>query len=192
MVERLIKNNLKENETVGSDKYNYSVLNHSANYIKTIIETAHEPMIVLDKKLFVITANESFYRTFKVNVEDTENKSIYELGDGQWNIPQLKKLLENILPKNTFFNGFEVINKFPLIGHKIIILNARQIHFESENEKPSEVILLAIEDLTDIMGIAETFTDHVKNIETRLNKKTAKIEESIIKLEKDLKLLKNI
>ena len=72
-------------------------------YIKTVVDVVREPILVLDKDFRVMVANEPFYRTFQVEPRDTESKIIYELGNGQWNIPALRKLLENILPKNTFF-----------------------------------------------------------------------------------------
>ena len=79
----------------------------SWTYIKTIVDTVHEPFLILNKKLCVMAANEAFYRMFQVEEKDTENKLVYKLGNGQWNIPSLKKLLEEILPKQTFFKGFE-------------------------------------------------------------------------------------
>src|SRR3989338_9775549 len=104
-----------------------------------------EPVLVLEKDLRVMAANESFYQGFQVEQKDTANKVVYELGNGQWNIPALRKLLEDILPKNTFFKGFEVVHEFPFIGKKTMILNARQIHFngDSAGEKFPPIILLA-------------------------------------------------
>ena len=100
----------------------------SWTYIKTVVDIVREPILVLDQDLRIMAANEPFYQTFQVEQKDTENKVVYELGNGQWNIPDLRKLLENILPKNTFFKGFEVTHDFPIIGRKIMILNAREIH----------------------------------------------------------------
>ena len=102
----------------------------SWTYIKTVVDVVREPVLILDHDLKVMAANESFYRMFQVEVKDTENKIVYELGNGQWNIPALKKLLEDILPQNTFFKGFEVAHNFPVIGHKVMILNARQIFYK--------------------------------------------------------------
>ncbi|MFA7715221.1 MAG: PAS domain-containing protein, partial [Candidatus Paceibacterota bacterium] len=75
----------------------------SWTYIKTVVDVVREPVLILDKDLRVMAANEAFYRIFQVESKDTEKKIVYELGNGQWNIPSLKKLLEDILPKNTFF-----------------------------------------------------------------------------------------
>jgi nitrogen-specific signal transduction histidine kinase len=138
----------------------------SWTYIKTVVDIVREPVLILDKNLKVMAANESFYKTFQVDKADTEKQIIYKLGNGQWNIPALKKLLEDILPKNTFFKGFEVTHKFPVIGRKIIILNARQIHFKEDltSEKFPPIILLAMEDVTDIMVVAETLAEHTNRL----------------------------
>lgn len=161
-------------------------------YIKTVVDVIREPILVLDKNLRVMAANESFYRTFQVEVKDTESHIVYELGNGQWNIPALRKLLENILPKNTFFKSFEVVHTFPAIGRKVMILNARQIHFE-ENEKSAlfpAIILLAIEDVTDMMAVAETLAGHANNIESKLMLRNQKLEGLIVGLKKEIDQLK--
>ncbi|MEW5706080.1 MAG: SpoIIE family protein phosphatase [Actinomycetota bacterium] len=120
-------------------------LKDARDYAESIVETVREPLIVLDANLRVVTANRSFYDTFKVSKEETENKLIYELGNRQWDIPKLKGLLEDIIPKNNQFSDFEVTHDFPIIGHKTMLLNARRI--VRENRPP--LILLAIEDITE-------------------------------------------
>src|SRR3989338_924244 len=129
----------------------------SWTYIKTVVDVVREPILILDKDLRVMAANDSFYRTFQVELKDTEKRIVYELGNGQWNIPALRKLLEDILPKNSFFKGFEVDHEFPFIGRKVMILNARQIHFKEDavSEQFPPIILLAIEDVTEMMVVAE-------------------------------------
>lgn len=161
-------------------------------YIKTVVDVVHEPILILDKDLRVMAANESFYRTFQVEAKDTENRIVYELGNHQWDIPALKKLLEDILPGNSFFKGFEVSHDFPFIGHKIMILNAREIHFK---ENPSSkffppIILLAIEDATDMMFVADTLANHANILESKLTERTKKLETHIGKLEKEIDKLK--
>lgn len=159
-------------------------------YIKTVVDVVREPVLILDKEFRVLVANEPFYNTFHVVPADTESKIIYELGDGQWNIPALKRLLEDILPKNTFFKGFEVVHDFPFIGHKTMVLNARQIHFVEENNASAgefpPIILLAIEDITEMMDIAETLVSHTKQLESKLTERTQKLEDYIKKLEKEV------
>jgi len=114
-------------------------------YAEEIITTIREPLVVLDTDLKVILANKAFYQTFKVNPKETTNQFIYDLGNGQWNIPKLKKLLEDILPKNNFFDSFEVDHNFETIGPKAMLLNARRI---PRPPKKPKIILLAIEDIT--------------------------------------------
>lgn len=161
-------------------------------YIKTVVDVMREPILILDKDFRVKAANESFYRTFQVVPKDTEKKIVYELGSGQWNIPALRKLLEDILPRNTFFNGFEVTHNFPFVGPKTIILNARQIHFKEDTvSKPfPPIILLAMEDVTEMMLVAETLAGHTNNMEIKLAERTKKIETQIKELERDVDRLK--
>lgn len=172
--------------------FDESVWENSWTYIKTVVDIVREPVLILDKDLRVMTANESFYHMFQVEHKDTERKSVYELGNGQWNIQALKKLLEDILPKNTFFKGFEVTHEFPFIGRKVMILNARQIHFERDSfsRQFSPIILLAIEDVTDMMSVAETLANHANYVEIKYAERTKKLEIDIKKLEKEIKGLK--
>ena len=97
-------------------------------FVKTVVDTAPIPFLILDPELRVIAANKYFYQTFKVSPKETENQLIYNLGKGQWNIPKLKVLLEEILPKKTYFRNFKVEHNFPKIGNKVMLLNARQIY----------------------------------------------------------------
>ncbi|MEO6761473.1 MAG: HAMP domain-containing sensor histidine kinase [Candidatus Saccharimonadales bacterium] len=111
------------------------------SYYKDITETVREPFLILDKELHVVTANHAFYRTFKVNKRDTQHKRIYELGNNQWNIPELRELLERILPKHRVFNNFSVTHDFPVLGQRTMLLNARQVDSK-------QLILLAMEDVS--------------------------------------------
>ena len=111
-----------------------------------IVETVREPMLVLSADLRVRRANSSFYRTFVVTPEKTIDRLVYDLGDGQWNIPRLRSLLEEVLPQNTSFDDFEVTHAFPSIGRKVMLLNARRIYREPNN---TEFILLAFEDISE-------------------------------------------
>ena len=116
-------------------------------YAENIIETMREPLLVLDENLKILSANRSFYATFKVKPEATVGSYIYDLGNRQWDIPPLRLLLERILPRKTHFDDFEVEHDFPSIGHKIMMLNARQIYHEEIGRR---MILLVIEDITEM------------------------------------------
>lgn len=177
----------QNNNVVGQDFFEL-LWEQSWTYIKTVVDVAHEPILILDESLMVLAANDAFYRTFQVEPKETEQKNIYKLGNGQWDIPVLRKLLDDILPKNTFFKGFEVTHVFPVIGRKVMILNARQIYFKENvtSKLFPPIILLAMEDVTEIMAIAETLAAHTKNLEGRLSERTKKLEDKIIKLEKKI------
>jgi PAS domain S-box-containing protein len=116
-------------------------------YSQNIIATVHEPLVVLDSRLHVISANKSFYNTFMVSEKETKGNMIYELGNRQWDIPELKELLEQILPKKTTMKGFEIDHVFESIGRKVMLLNARQVIRKEEEE--GKLVLLAIEDITE-------------------------------------------
>jgi hypothetical protein len=182
-------------ESVGADFFD-RMWEESWTYIKTVVDIVREPVLVLDKDLRVMVANDSFYRTFQVEATDTENKVVYELGDGQWNIPALRKLLDDILPKNTFFKGFEVIHEFPAIGRKVMILNARQIHSKVvKDDTASEIfppiILLAMEDVTEMMAVAEALAGHANQSEAKFTERARKLEVHIGELEKEINELKH-
>ncbi len=161
-------------------------------YIKTLVDILHEPVLILDGDLRVVAANDPFYRIFQVDKKDTEGEVVYELGNGQWNISALRKLLEDILPKNTFFKGFQVAHEFPSIGRKVMILNAREVHCKDDPELGPcpPIILLAMEDVTEIMVVAETIASHSNQLETKLAERTKKLELNIVRLEEKFKKLK--
>ena len=92
-----------------------------------IVETAREPLLVLDSDLRVVLANRSFYDSFKVTPEETIGKLIFDLGNRQWDIPKFRTLLEEILQKDNMFGNYEVEHEFSGIGHKVMLLNARRI-----------------------------------------------------------------
>ncbi|MGD8530654.1 MAG: ATP-binding protein [Syntrophobacterales bacterium] len=115
-------------------------------YAESIVDTVREGLVVLDADLRVISANRSFYKTFKVKPGETEGQLLYNLGNRQWNIPKLRELLEEILPTDTTFDNFEVEHKFKVIGRRVMHLNARRIFREIDE---THLILLAIEDVTE-------------------------------------------
>jgi PAS domain S-box-containing protein len=133
-----------------------------------IVDTVREPLLVLDSALRVRRANRSFYRTFGVAPGETEGRLVYELGSHQWDIPELRRLLEEVLPQNAAFDDFEVAHDFESIGRKVMLLNARRVYRESNH---TESILLAIEDITERRRLEDEraeletrFTSLVKNI----------------------------
>jgi two-component system CheB/CheR fusion protein len=120
-------------------------LDQTREYADTIVESAREPIVVLDKGLQVTAANPAFYRAFEVSAEETEGRLIYELGNGQWNIPRLRELLEEIVPQNSRVDDFGMTHDFPRLGPRHMLLNARRV----EMQPGHPFILLAIEDVTE-------------------------------------------
>ena len=112
---------------------------------QAIVDTVREPLVVLDKALRVVAASRSFYKTFQVTREETLERLLYTLGDGQWNIPELRTLLEQIAPEQGVLEGYEVECTFPRIGRRVMLLNARKVFYNDNN---NTTILLAIEDVT--------------------------------------------
>jgi len=110
---------------------------------EAIINTVREPLMVLDQDLTVKQVNQRFLSAFKVGADETMERRIYDLGNGQWNIPKLRQLLEEILPKNSEFRDFEVEHDFPRIGRRKMLLNARRLRFDGDKQ----LILLAIEEV---------------------------------------------
>jgi len=112
---------------------------------QSIVDTVREPVIVLDKALRVIAASRSFYTAFEVSPEETQGKLLYALGDGQWDIPRLRLLLEKIIPAHGVMEDYEVEHAFPHLGTRIMRLNASQVFYK---EGAETTILLGIEDVT--------------------------------------------
>ncbi|MBT4263693.1 MAG: sigma 54-interacting transcriptional regulator [Deltaproteobacteria bacterium] len=132
----------------------------SIKFFDNYLGSIREPFVILDSDLKVVRANHSFYRTFNVKPDETEGLLIYDIGDHQWDIPKLRDLLEDILPRDTIFNDFEVDHDFAGIGPKIMHLNARQIY---EQENQTQLILLAMEDVTERESIKRNLEEIVKN-----------------------------
>jgi PAS domain-containing protein len=163
----------------------------SWTYIRTIVDTATDPFLILDKDMRVLAANKSFYKLFQVEAKNTEYRYIGDLGNGEWNIPALKVLLEGILPKNTFFTGFEVNRKFPTIGKKVMLLNGRRIYKDGETSAMfPPIILLAMVDITQMTIIAAELADYAAKIEGKLSERTQKLETQVEQLKRDVGDLK--
>ncbi|PZO53775.1 MAG: ATPase [Phormidesmis priestleyi] len=126
-------------------KRHAATLEAARNYAEEIVETVQTPLVVLDVDLQVNTANRAFYETFLVSAPATEQVSLFELGNGQWNISPLRSVLEAILTNDHPVQNFEVEHDFEKIGQKILLLNACRL----QREDNADMILLAIEDITE-------------------------------------------
>jgi chemotaxis protein methyltransferase CheR len=150
---------------------------------KSILGSIREPIILLNSGLKVVTANPSFYRTFDVKPDETEGVLIYDLGNRQWDIPRLRKLLEDILPQKSAFHDFEVEHDFVSIGRKIMHLNARLIYGQGDK---NQLILLAIEDVTEreyykkhLEELVEERTAEIRKLKEQLEAERAYLQEEI-------------
>lgn len=139
---------MKKQESLSLEQAQESIkkLELAQKFAESIIETVRESLLVLDSDLKIILANRNFYKTFKMTPAETIGKFIYEVGNRQWDIPELRKLLEEILPMENPFNDYEMEHYFEDVGHRIMLLNAREIH---NGDVGSNIILLAIEDVTE-------------------------------------------
>jgi signal transduction histidine kinase/DNA-binding NarL/FixJ family response regulator len=124
---------------------------HIQDYAQNIVDTVREPLVILDANLRIRSANRAFYQTFHVSSAETENRLIYELGNGQWDIPDLRTLLEDVVPKSSVFNDFELVHTFPVIGRRVMLLNARKL----QGGHHGELLVLAMEDVTDRRRVEE-------------------------------------
>ena len=129
----------------------------SRNYAESIVASMRSPLVVLDAGLRVKTASVAFYETFCVEPKLTEGRLIYDLGNGQWNIPALRTLLEELLPENQQIDDYEVRHTFEKIGARIMVLNAQRLAPSAGEHEP--LIILAIEDITERARADETLRD---------------------------------
>ncbi len=133
------------NDITGLKKIEEDV-RQARDYAQGIVDTVRDPLIILDAEFKVISAGRSFYRIFQVNPEETVGRCLFDLGNRQWDIPRLRELLETVLPKDTSFENMEIEHDFPIIGHRKMLLNARQI--PGKTGDPTPMILLIMEDVT--------------------------------------------
>lgn len=126
--------------------------------VGAIVDTVREALLILDLDLRVVAANRSFYATFGVVPEDTLGRLVYDLGNGQWNVPDLRKLLEDVLPGNEAFEEFEVDHEFERIGRREMVLNGRQL-------SDHNLVLLAIEDVTELRTAQRALSESEERFE---------------------------
>ena len=158
-------------------------IQEALKYAESIFDTVHESILVLDSDLRVVKANRSFYDSFKVTPEETKGNLIYDLGNRQWDIPRLRMLLEEILPKDNKFDDYEVEHKFSNIGRRIMLLNARRI---TEGEIGSQMILLAIEDITERKRADEVVQQAHDRLEQRAAELTKELRQANEELQADI------
>jgi PAS domain-containing protein len=114
----------------------FTEIEEARAFAQAIVDTVREPFLVLDQDLRVLAASRSFCSAFKVRPDDTRGRMLYALGDGQWDIPRLRLLLENIVPERGVMEDYEVEHEFPDIGQRTMLLNARKVFASSETHAP--------------------------------------------------------
>jgi signal transduction histidine kinase/CheY-like chemotaxis protein len=132
-------------EDVTDRRRSQHLLDQIQIYAQDVVDTVREPLLILDSSLLVHSANRAFYQTFGVTADETENQLVYELGNGQWDSPALRTLLEDVVPMSSVFNDFELEHDFPGIGRRVMLLNARKLRQRNH----AELLVLAMEDVTE-------------------------------------------
>lgn len=141
---------------------------------EAIVDTVREPLIVLDEGLRVLVASRSFYRAFDVTPQETEGRPLYELGNGQWDIPALRERLAEVIPRHTTIEEFEVEDDFPMIGRRTMLLNARKVFYEGIN---STSLLVAIEDVTERRTLEREKDEFLREKDELLRQKDLLLQE---------------
>jgi two-component sensor histidine kinase len=141
-----------------------------------IVDTVREPLIVLDQDLRVVAASQSFYLTFKVKADNTQGKLLYDLADGQWDIPKLRVLLGKILPVQGNIENYEVEHDFPSLGRRTMLLNARKVFYGAGS---NSTILLGIEDITDKRLLANEKDDLIRQKQVLLEELEHRVVNSL-------------
>jgi len=153
------------------------------NYSESIVANIREPLLVLDKNLRIRTANNAFYKQFKLNEKETVGSLIYNLGNKEWDFPELRKLLEEVIPDNPVIIDYELIHSFPEVGELHLLLNAREV---AKDDKTENLILLSLEDITEQLKEREKRREiqkqHTKELEEKIEERTAELKSAIEEL----------
>lgn len=156
---------------------------------QAIVNTIIEPFVVLDDSFCVLAASRSFYDAFKVNPAQTQGRLLYDLGDGQWDIPALRVLLETIIPERTAMDGFEVEHDFPLVGRRTMLLNARKVVYDNSE---ISTILLAFLDVTERRLIEQEKAELLEQTEELLRQKHVLLQEMQHRVANSLQIIASI
>lgn len=140
-------------------------LDDHIHFTVSLFDAMREGCLILDEKIVIQAANTSFLKLFEVDKEDVTGKLLYDIGNGQWDIPELRKLIEAVLPHNKEINGYRVTHEFDNIGRKVMVLNARMIDH-------LQLILLAIEDITEQADAADKLNEANESLEAKVKQRT--------------------
>jgi two-component sensor histidine kinase len=143
---------------------------------QAIVDTVRDPLVVLDQNLRVIAASRSFLHTFGLISSDVQECLIYEIDGGQWNIPELRDLLETITKNKSAVEGYEVDREFPVIGRRTMLLNAREVFYENGSHS---TILLAFEDVTSRRAIERQVAELLREKDMLLEEMQHRVANSL-------------
>ncbi len=138
-----------------------------------VVDTVRDSLLVLDGNLNVNAASRSFYSTFKTTADDTVGRRVYDLGDGEWDNPALRRLLERIIPDHGVMDNFEIEQSFPHLGQRTMLLNARKVFYKGDK---NTTLLLAIEDVTvrrDAERLLQTLSDQKDTLLAEMSHRVA-------------------
>ncbi|WP_088348341.1 MULTISPECIES: histidine kinase dimerization/phosphoacceptor domain -containing protein [Rhodomicrobium] len=166
----------------------FSDIDDSRTLARAIVDTVREPLLVLDEGLRVVVASRSFYRTFQLTPDSVEGKRLEALG-AAWDIPVLQLLLEKIIPDQTAIDGFEIEHEFPAIGHRIMLLNAREVFYAHGSYKS---LLLSLEDVTARRTAERQKASFLRHTEELLRQKEVLIQEMQHRIANSLQLIASI
>jgi chemotaxis protein methyltransferase CheR len=164
-------------------------LENSETLAQAIVNTIHEPLLVLDSRFHVLTASRAFYHTFQVTPEETQDRLLYSLGNGQWDIPELRVLLETIIPREVAMDGFAVTHDFPDLGVRSMLLNARKVIFATSSEV---AILLAFTDVTDRLVSEQAKDELYQKSEKLVQEKDVLLQEMEHRVANSLQIIASI
>ena len=151
-------------------------LDDASALAQAIVDTLRDPLLVLDQGLRVVAANRAFYQTFKLNRQDIHGRPIYGLGNGQWDIPELRLILEDVGPRHAAMEAYEVEWDFPMIGRRTMLLNAREVFNQRDTQK---LTLLAIEDVTERRTAERVTAELLQQKETLLQEMQHRVANSL-------------
>ena len=154
----------------------FTVIPDTAALARAIVDTVRDPLLVLDNDLRIVAASRAFYQTFHLVDKDVHDRLIYEIDDGQWNIPELRTILEKIAKDHAAVDGYEVDRDFPRVGRRIMLLNARKVFYK---EGAHTTTLLAFEDITDRRAIEEKVQDLLREKDMLLQEMQHRVANSL-------------
>ena len=151
-------------------------LDDASALAQAIVDTIRDPLLVLDQDLRVVTANRTFHQTFRMSRQDIQGRPVYRLGDGQWDIPELRSLLEEVAPQRAAMEAYEVERNFPAIGRRSMLLNAREVF--NKRSAPT-LILLTFEDVTERRAAEREIAELLQQKETLLQEMQHRVANSL-------------